>query len=107
MLERLSPNTRTALRVAAGIAIAIAAGFGTLILLFVGGVTMTGCFIECGEPNPIGGSFLLAWAVLSASLSVTSAVWGVIGWRRRTLLRVGSAVAAIACLVIVTFVAVG
>ena len=65
MLERLSPTTRTVLRVAAGIAIGIAAGFATLILFFVGAVTATGCFIECNDPNVVGGSLLLAGAVLA------------------------------------------
>ena len=100
MLERLSPTTRTALRVTAGIAIAIAIGFGTLILFFVGAVTATGCFIECSDPNPIGGALLLAGAVFGAASTVTAVVWGAIGWNRRVLSRVAATVAVLATLVV-------
>jgi hypothetical protein len=104
MLERLSPTTRTVLRVASGIAIAIAAGLGTLILFFVGAVTATGCFIECSDPNPVGGSLLLTGAVLGAAVTVTSGVWAVIGWNRRVLTRVAAAVAGPATLVVLVAV---
>ena len=98
MLERLSPRTRIVLRVSAGIAIGIAAGFGTLILGFVGAVEATGCFFECTDPNPVGGGLLLAGAVLFAALTVTSVVWGAIGWNRRVLARVAASVAVLATL---------
>ena len=106
MLERLSPTTRTVLRVAAGIAIGIAAGFATLILFFVGAVTATGCFIECNDPNVLGGSLLLAGAVLAAAVTVTSVVWGAIGWNRRVLAKVAAAVAGLATLVVLVAVSV-
>lgn len=104
MLERLSPTTRTALRVAAGIAIALAAGFATLILYFVGSVTATGCFIECNEPNVVGGSLLMAGAVLSAAVTVSAVVWGAIGWNRPVLVRVAATVAALATLLLLVIV---
>lgn len=100
MLERLSPTTRTVLRVAAGIAVGIAAGFGTLILFFFGAITATGCFIECNDPNPVGGALLLAGAVFGAALTVASVVWGAIGWNRRVLVKVAAAVAGLATLVV-------
>lgn len=100
MLERLSPEARTVLRVASGIAIAIAAGFLTLILYFVGAVTATGCFFECSDPNVVGGGLLLAGAVLSSALTVTAVVWGAIGWNRRVLVRVAGTVAALATLLL-------
>jgi hypothetical protein len=96
MLERLSPATRTVLRAACGIAIAIVGGFGTFILAFLGGVTATGCFIECSEPNVVGGSLLLAGAIMCASVTVAAVVWGAIGWQRRVLGRVAGTVAALA-----------
>lgn len=104
MLERLSPTTRTVLRVATGIAIGIAAGFGTLILFFIGAVTASGCFIECNDPNPVGGGLLLAGAVACASLTVASVVWGAIGWNRRVLVRVAASVAALATLIVLVAV---
>ncbi len=106
MLEQLSPTTRTVLRVAAGIAIAIAAGFGTLILFFVGAVTVTDCFIECGrDPNVLGGSLILAGGVLCASLTITAPVWGAIGWNRSVLIKTAGTVAALATLVVLVVVA--
>ncbi len=104
MFENLSPNTRLVLRAAAGIAIAIAAGFATLVLLFVGGVTFTGCFIECGDSNALGGSLLLAGSVLAAGLTVSSVVWGFIGWNRRVLTRVALTVAGVAALAVIVVV---
>ena len=106
MTARLSPTTRTVLRAAAGIAIAIAAGFATLILFFVGGIEATGCFIECGEPNAIGGSLLLTGAVLAASITITSVVWGAIGWQRRVLIKVAGWT-AVAATLLVLIVALG
>jgi hypothetical protein len=100
MFENLSPTTRTVLRVAAGIAIGIAAGFATVVLFFIGAVTITGCFISCSDPNVIGGSFLLSGAVLSASLTVTAVVWGATGWQRRTLVRVATTVGVLASLLV-------
>ncbi len=105
MFERLSPSTRTVLRAAAGIAIGIASGFATLILWFVGAVTATGCFIECSNPNVVGGSLLLAAAVLFAALTISSVVWGAIGWNRRVLFRVAATVAGIATLFILVTLA--
>lgn len=96
MLDRLSPASRNVLRAASGIALATAGGLGTFILAFLGTVTATGCFIECNQPNVVGGSLLLAGAVMSASASVTAVVWGAIGWQRRVLGRVAGAVAALA-----------
>ena len=104
MLDRLSPTTRTVLRAAAGIAIGIAAGFATLILFFVGAVTATGCFIECNDPNVLGGSLLLAGAIFAGALTVTSVVWGAIGWNRRVLVRVAATVAGLATLVVLVAV---
>jgi hypothetical protein len=107
MFEQLSPNTRLVLRLAAGFAIAIAAGFSTIILYFVGAVTATGCFIECSEPNVVGGAFLLAGAVLSAAVTVAAVVWGFIGWKRQTLTKVATGVGIFGLLVItLTLVAV-
>lgn len=106
MLERLSPRTRIALRVAAGVAIGIAAGFLTLILFFVGGVTATGCFFECGEPDVVAGSLLLAGAVLSSALTISAIVWGVIGWNRQVLVKVAATVAGSATLLVLV-VAIG
>lgn len=105
MFERLSPRTRTVLRVSAGIAIGIAAGFATLVLLFVGAVTQTGCFITCSEPNPVGGGLLLAASVACAALTVASMVWGAIGWNRRVLTRVAASAAGLATLVVMVVVA--
>lgn len=93
-------DARTALRVASGIAIGIVAGFGTLILYFVGAVTVTGCFIECSDPNVVGGSLLLAGAVVSAAFAVTAVVCGIIGWNRRTLSKVAASVAVLATLIV-------
>ena len=105
MFERLSPTTRTVLRVAAGIAIAIATGLTTLIVFFLGVVTATGCFIECNEANPLGGALLLAGAVLGAAATVTAAVWGVIGWNRQVLVRVAAAVAFLATAIVLVTLA--
>lgn len=104
MFERLSPTARKALRIAAGIVLGIAAGFGTLILFFVGAVTATGCFIECSDPNPVGGGLLLAAAVAGAAVTVTSVVWGIVGWNRLVLVRVAASVAALAALVVLVSV---
>lgn len=104
MIERLSPTTRTVLRVATGIAIGIAAALGTLMLFFVGAVTATGCFIECSDPNVVGGSLLLAGAVLGAALTVTSVVWGAIGWNRPVLFKVAASVAGLASVVVLVAV---
>lgn len=104
MIERLSPTTRTVLRVAVGIAIGIAAGLGTLILFFVGAVTATGCFFECSDPNPVGGGLLLAGAVACAALTVTSVVWGAIGCNRPVLWKVAGTVAGLATLVVLVSV---
>ena len=106
MTARLSPTTRTVLRAAAGIAIAIAAGFATLILFFVGGIEATGCFIECGEPNVLGGSLFLTGAVLTAAIAITSVVWGIVGWQRRVLVKVAGWT-AVAATLLVLVVALG
>lgn len=100
MLERLSPQTRTVLRAAAGIAIGIAAAFLTLILYFIGAVAATGCFFECTEPDVIAGSLLLAGAVLSSALTISAFVWGAIGWNRRVLIRVAGTVATLSTILV-------
>ncbi len=105
MLERLSPTTRTALRVAAGIGLAIAAGFVTLVLLFVGAVTVTGCFFECsGDPNVVGGGLLLTGSVVAAALAVTSVVWAAIGWKREVLVRVAAVVTGLSTILVLLVV---
>ena len=88
MFERLSPTARKALRIAAGIVLGIAAG----------------CFIECSDPNPVGGGLLLAAAVAGAAVTVTSVVWGIVGWNRLVLVRVAASVAALAALVVLVSV---
>lgn len=106
MLEQFPPAARTALRAVAGIGIAIAAGYGTLVLSFVGTVELVDCFIECGEgPNVLAGSLLLAGAVLCASATLTSVVWGAIGWQPRTLRRVATTVAGIASIILLVIFA--
>lgn len=104
MFQELSPTTRTGLRVAAAIAISITAGLTTVVLYFVGIVTATGCFIECSDPNVVGGSLLLAGAVLSSAVTVSAVVWGAIGWNRRVLVRVAAAVVALATLLLLLVV---
>lgn len=94
-IEDLSPTTRTVLRVTAGLIGGLAMGFATLFLLFVGIVTITGCFIGCGTPNVPGGALLLAGAVAAATISVTSIFWGVTGWGRQLLLKVAGISAAL------------
>lgn len=108
MLERIPPKIRTVLRVAAGIAVAIAAGRGAMILLFLGFVTAVDCFIQCGSgPNLVEGGLLLAGGALCASLSLTSLVWAAIGWDRPALSRVAVTVAGLTTVVmLVVLVAV-
>lgn len=105
-IERLSPTTRTILRAALGIAIAIGLGLTTLALFFIGAVEFSGCFFECGEPNLIGGSLLLAGSAISTGLLFVAVAWGVgmngRAWLAKTFL-VGFGLVATLLLVLFTF----
>lgn len=76
-IEQLSPTTRTILRAALGIAVAIGLGLVTLALFFVGSVEFSGCFFECGEPNVVGGSLLLGGSAITTGLLFMAVAWGV------------------------------
>lgn len=93
--EKLSPAARTALRLAVALVLTFVAGFTAIAMFFVGGIELTGCFIECSEPNPIGGSLLMAGAVVAASATVTALVWGAIGWNAPVLRRVAATTGAL------------
>lgn len=74
--EAMSEAPTTIGRIALGLAASIAAGYGSLILAFVGMVETTGCLIECAAPNPAIGVPALVGAVVVAASGVAGLAWG-------------------------------
>jgi len=73
------PGRSTAQRVLLGTAAAsvlLLAGFGAALAAFVAKILWTGCFIECSQPNHLGGALLAALAVASLT-SGPAAVSGI------------------------------
>lgn len=75
-VQQLSPTTRRVLRAVAGLLIAVPAGIATLVLYWVGSIEFTGCFFECGDPNPVRGSLFLLGAAITTGLVFASLGWG-------------------------------
>ena len=109
MIERiaqLSPTTRRVLRAALGVMIAIGFGFTTLALFVIGSIEFSGCFFECTDPNPVGGSLLLAGSTLTAGVVFLALGWGAGMNLRARLVKsfaVGSGLAALLIIVLYSF----
>jgi hypothetical protein len=87
-----------AIRVIVGAVVAAAAGWGTLIAWFVGIIEFTGCFISCGDPNPLGGVGLMAVAAGLLGATVAAVGFAIIGWQKRVMLKlwlIGTGIGAI------------
>lgn len=70
--SRLPKPLLAGVRLALGIAAAVASGYASLAMLFIGSIEYTGCFLECSAPNrPIGGLLLLG-AAGSAAAAITA-----------------------------------
>ena len=106
LIEQLSPTTRRVLRAALGVMIAIALGFATLALFFVGSIEITGCFISCGDPNVLGGSLFLAGSAVTTGLLFVALGWGAGMNGRARLLKtfaIGSGLVTLLLLAVVSF----
>lgn len=79
------PTRSTLRRALISVATVIVFGFVGFILLFVGVVETTGCFLSCSEPNLLVGLPALAGAATSGSVGITSIVWAATGRPARTL----------------------
>ncbi len=62
-------------RVALVVGLAAALYWPVVLGLFVGAVTFTGCFFDCGDANPVGGALLLLVPAL-----LVGAWAGVVAW---------------------------
>lgn len=85
--ERLTPSLAQGaglvLRVGIGVAAAGVLGAGAFVALFVGTVTITGCFISCGDQNwPVGLAGMTVAALLGGC-ALAAGWWAVAdrGWR--------------------------
>lgn len=95
------------LRLLLGGVAALVLGAAAYLLLFVGAIEATGCFIECGEPNLVVGVPLLGGAVLAAGSAVTAFVWGIVGGRLFPLWRVFAWAAGVGLVLLVTVALLG
>lgn len=87
-----------AIRVIVGAVVAAAAGWGTLIAWFVGIIEFSGCFISCGDANPLGGVGLMAVAAGLLGATVAAVGFAIIGWQKRAMLKlwlIGAGIGAI------------
>lgn len=105
LIEQLSPTTRRVLRAALGVMIGIAFGLTTLALFVIGSIEFSGCFFECSDPNPVGGSLLLAGSTLTGGLVFLALGWGAGMNIRAKLIKsfvIGSAVVALFIILLFT-----
>lgn len=86
--------------------IAIGFGFTTLALFVIGSIEFSGCFFECSDPNPVGGSLLLAGSTLTAGVVFLALAWGAGMSLRASLIKafaVGSGLVALSIILLFTF----
>ena len=76
-------RTTTGIRVAGGLVAAAASGYAALVMLFIGAIEYTGCFMGCSAPNRPLGVALLLGAAAAAAAAVTAATYAFFGRRFR------------------------
>ena len=76
-------RTAPAIRVLGGLVVAAATGYAALVMLWVGMIEFTGCFLECSTPNHPKGILLLLGAAASAAAAVTAATYALFAHRIR------------------------
>lgn len=63
----------TGIRIVFGLVAAAASGYASLVMLFIGAIEYTGCFLECSTPNRPVGAVLLVGAAAAAVAAATYA----------------------------------
>lgn len=101
-LKDLSPTTRTVLRVIVGLVGAVASGYASAGLFFVGLITYSGGLFGSTNPDVGLGALILGSAVAAATTAITLLVWAMTGWNKRRLARIALVTAALGYGAIIT-----